>query len=1091
MICTNVSQSHSNNKRKGSVTLLAFIVLAVITAVGLGFNYYASNSMRQIHRLQINEKAIFIGDAVISMCKKIAEKKARAGEFDEKLDTLSKDNPVKIDFSEVINDEGFLSDLFGEEGAKNFTIWANLTFHLGDAFPSQGDFKSSEKEMKGFVNLRVKYNFAYKVFKKNNSELLRSGNKHITSKFEFKRIQIQPMAVRHFNLFAQNIKRFKEENPADYLAGMFNTITVNPQGAVDSGNSWLKLSNGQEGNTSNLGTDKGANPFRSKLAYNLLGTGGDSKKNIYLNLTAGSGGAAESFHMYRGEAGSSDFYQLFTSDYKIFTSDESVEDTGLREVSKKVIKIRDEDSTKVDLTSGFPLYYLARKDYGYSSAWAKHSEFGFTVSEDSKIKANSMHLFGAGDRSASSFSMVFGNVFRRCLSLSGYKQFKNKSNSRPGVKNYEIQAGPIYYYRDFDHLHAHKLYLPEGAPFDREWRQNGAMAPIELWDQRMNWKWDKISGQKESAIRGSWIFTSGDGLLLRMVPAIQRLLDDNKSKAAKFFNATIGMAYAINNTSGRDMYGLWGELERLDPADTDKTGFVSPLIQMVYESGDNTTGSNAFAPRNGFPKLIEVKKDRFVFTEKALELSAYMRELLLMFYWTSFEAKAEFDVQDESKFREEIVGLEPLHAKILMSAAERYQNDIFQAVVDTENNSQLRKFHVFKPFKASWSDKARAFKHNVTWIETENPNENPVVPYFTLPDPWEIKLDPEKIPDADGESGPKDAVTNTFLKTALRERVTDNDLDKYPHNKREYGGEDSFKGISIKNQPVDGYEALFEKYFRRVMTDPAWILPYNHSLRFGVDRFKENFFKSESGEADSGKREDFMKREVIPEFRDAIGYHDSNLNDYMENMENEPLGPELQKKIIQIYRDKKQDDPEAAYFFASEIAQDVSKSLEELEIENLYSGRCVFKFASERLFFNRVGSSDDFSIDSINCINSNLSLDNANISGEGVIWVNGDLIIKGDLSAPNVVFVAKNVKPERSRSNRLTVGSLINRGEAAFDFSPALISGNLVVKKFGKVTGGRSSEGASLNYGSSFLKNESHALTFQPFINSWKWRAGE
>ena len=182
-----------------------------------------------------------------------------------------------------------------------------------------------------------------------------------------------------------------------------------------------------------------------------MGTGADPDKNIYLNLTAGSGGAAESFHMYRGEAGSSDFYQLFTSDYKIFTSDENVESDGLKGVSKRVNEIREKGSNDVDLTSGFPLYYLARKDYGYSSAWAKHSEFGFTVGKDSKIKANSMHLFGAGDRSTSSFSVVFGNVFRRCLSLSGYKQFKNKSNSKSGAKNCEIQVGPIYYYRDFDH----------------------------------------------------------------------------------------------------------------------------------------------------------------------------------------------------------------------------------------------------------------------------------------------------------------------------------------------------------------------------------------------------------------------------------------------------------------------------------------------------------------------------------------------------------------------------------------------------------------------------------------------------------------
>ena len=199
------------------------------------------------------------------------------------------------------------------------------------------------------------------------------------------------MAVRHFNLFAIDASGSQKEVPVDYLSGKFNTITVDPQGAVNSGR-WLKLDNGKVGNTSNLGTDKSLNPFKTELAYNLLGTG-SKDRNIYLNLSAGSGGAAESFHMYRGEAGSSDFYQLFTNDYTIFTKDESVEDKGLKQISRKVNVIRDKGDTQVDLTSGFPLYYLARKDYGYSIAWAKHQEFGFTVGENSKIKANSMHLF--------------------------------------------------------------------------------------------------------------------------------------------------------------------------------------------------------------------------------------------------------------------------------------------------------------------------------------------------------------------------------------------------------------------------------------------------------------------------------------------------------------------------------------------------------------------------------------------------------------------------------------------------------------------------------------------------------------------------
>ena len=480
MICTYVSQLHPRRKRKGSVTLLAFIVLGVITAVGLGFNYYASNSVRQIHRLQINEKSILIGDAILSLCKKIAEQKAKNNEFEPQFKKLRQQKTVKLEKAISIDNPtgeygAMISNLWSG-GGSSFEATVDLTFiRYDDDFPKREDFASSDEEIKGTIELKVNYRLYYKVFKTNNSETLKSNWKSITSKFEFKRYKFSRWRSDTFNLFAIDASGSQKEVPVDYLSGKFNTITVDPQGAVNSGR-WLKLDNGKVGNTSNLGTDKSLNPFKTELAYNLLGTG-SKDRNIYLNLSAGSGGAAESFHMYRGEAGSSDFYQLFTNDYTIFTKDESVEDKGLKQISRKVNVIRDKGDTQVDLTSGFPLYYLARKDYGYSIAWAKHQEFGFTVGENSKIKANSMHLFGAGDRDTSSFSIVFGNVFRRCLSLSGYKQYKNTSNSKPGVKNYEIQAGPIYYYRDFDHLHAHKLYLPEGGQFESEWRQNTAMAP--------------------------------------------------------------------------------------------------------------------------------------------------------------------------------------------------------------------------------------------------------------------------------------------------------------------------------------------------------------------------------------------------------------------------------------------------------------------------------------------------------------------------------------------------------------------------------------------------------------------------------------
>ena len=120
-----------------------------------------------------------------------------------------------------------------------------------------------------------------------------------------------------------------------------------------------------------------------------------------------------------------------------------------------------------------------------------------------------------------------------------------------------------------------------------------------------------------------------------MVPAIQRLLDDNESKAAKFFNATIGMAYVMNTSDGGDMHGLWEELASLDPAETDKTGFVSPLIQVVYKSGEKLS-SLEMAPQLS-------RKDGLIFTSEALNQAPTC--VNLMFYWTSFEAVEEFEAR--------------------------------------------------------------------------------------------------------------------------------------------------------------------------------------------------------------------------------------------------------------------------------------------------------------------------------------------------------------------------------------------------------------------------------------------------------------
>lgn len=1067
------------------MALLAFIVLGVITVVGLSFNYYASNSMRQVNLMQINEKAIFLGDAILELAKHEAERQASAGEFDQKLKDLKPNNPVSVT---IKWDEGglgaitsdLLPDKSGSSGIDRFDI--DLTFSADKhKYADQGDFRDDSSEIKGKVKLTVRYQIKYKVFKDGVDTIRSSNPKSLSTEFEFKRVLIQPMAVRHFSLFAQDASD-KNENPREYLKGKFNTLLVDKEGSAKNSQQWLKVSNGNRLNAVSSDGQQTENPFKTGLGYILVGTGGKEDKNLFLNLTAGNGSAAESFHMYRGDPGTSDFYRLFSHDYQIFTDDDASIDSDLESIRNIWKKVRDNPS-EVDLTAGVPLYYLARKDYGYAEDWRNHKEFGFTVGDDARIKANTLHLFGSGTIQDASFSVVFGNVFRRCLSLSGYKQFKNSTNANAsaGTKSFEIQAGPIYFYRDFDHLHAHKLYMGKDL---QDWRSDGSMAPIEVWDQRMNWSDPKaLLNEQDIRARGGWIFTSGDGLLLRIVPAIARFLDKEKQKGKELMNATVGFSVE-DKTQGESFIGLWRALNDLDVTTLDKKGFVAPIIQAIYDSD-----LEIFGKKQKFPQLLEYDQDRFIFTPNALKISAYLREMLIMFYWTSFEIQTRIGTNDNLAGVDDIqsaLGLDFRHAEMIFKASEIYQTEIYEKIKNlTPNDESYDRFTLgaYQP-EPEWVKNSRVYKKSQRFLNLAKDGEL-VVPYYTLPDPWEILLKDEKIPQPDDDKGnPVNAQINPDFKTKLRKKVSEADLESYPHNKTEYTRSDDFQSTKVdirgSETEVSGYEGLFETYFRRVMTDPAWVLPYNHSLRFAMDDFKKQYFQATS-DSNVPDRDDFMK-DVFPEFRDAIGYHKSDLNPYMKDKEHSALGPDLQKEIIKKYR----DGPESklGYFFASEFKQG-SSSLEEVSLSDLYKGRCVFHFDDEDKFKKRFTKNGTLTVNTIVCLNIDLNLKNEEIKGRGVIWSKGKLKIDGSLSAENIVFVTPEVEGS-GFGQSLKVGSLIVT-KKIFNFFPESIDGNLVVAKFGKVTGGDSSDGAALTYNSGFLKTKNYAVSFQPFIDRWNF----
>ena len=126
-----------------------------------------------------------------------------------------------------------------------------------------------------------------------------------------------------------------------------------------------------------------------------------------------------------------------------------------------------------------------------------------------------------------------------------------------------------------------------------------------------------------------------------------------------------------------------------------------------------------------------------------------MRELLLMFYWTSFEAVEELEAKgDTSKLRTVITGLkEEPHAKILLARAERYREDILrkwrkQITTPTYINFTVL-HHLSNPNPVG--QVGPSFQtYNKTLKESQNPKVSPVVPYFTLQTLGKLNLKKKK-----------------------------------------------------------------------------------------------------------------------------------------------------------------------------------------------------------------------------------------------------------------------------------------------------------------------------------------------------------
>lgn len=1046
-----------NLSHKGSVSLMAFMVLGVIFVIGLGFRQFTMNSVLQIYRFKTNEISLAMGDGLLDVSKKIAESMANTpgSPLDELLTKMDGDktSPTELfsieggvvkgaagDYSSVIE------KLLGSEEGAAEKITAKvkiiLTKDTTNNFPDRAGVTNYKGEFKGKATLIVHFWMDLKIkYKGAKSGFIQTTPRTMQSTFEFKRVRIQAPVVRHFTFFGSDLE--EDTEGANYTGGRFNELMVNSEGSRYTGKSggnkpftYLTLNNGSDSSFSAV-ADKERNPFKTDIGYIYLGTGNDDSKKLYLNLTAGKAKASESFHLYRGNQGESDFYRLFTADYKTTLTEEfKPEDPNHRsqfKMVKDLLSQENGDKYKDSASNGLPYYYLSRKDYGYSAAWEKHPEFGFKRSSDG-IPANNFHLFGSGE--SPSFSVVFGNVYRRCLSLAGYKQRKAPAAKKKGKRSFEFQAGPIYFYPRYEELHAHKLFINEtingsGGSSDLDIRNDPKYAPIEVWDQRMNWQWPQ--NKEAEKMTGSWVFVSGDGLMGRLVPSIIGFYE----KKNEFFDLSTSIMASSNSANSGKIYNntIDNAIQRSDSQER----VISPLIEEIYKRYTKNGG-------NGFPVLFEDKGGVLSWTVKSKKISAYYKELLLMFYYNSYQAVAAFHVSQGEDLDQIQSSIEDFSGystaddqDIIKSAALRWFEimDLMQSMSDKGEKYALKK--AWSMASGSFASKSKAIKMR-QWNTQPSGENNGKAHYFTLPDPW---LSRSSKPLA--------------IDREIEETVKGNEAYMSKHENLDSDG---------------GGEYLF-KFFRRLMTDPAWVLPYNYSSRFYFPKLKEVFFAKG---ANGPSREELMANSVIPEIRDSIGYVGSS-NSYMgtgDGGKPTPLNEEVQAKIFTKVREE--GDKSNSYFFVKEAT---GRSLGEVEIESLYNGRCIFQFNNSQGLKARLEKTGGKLDTSVCVTNLSLPIPGVQMSGKGIIHVRSTLNITGDIDTGGLlVLMAKNiiVTPNISLNN---VSLIQTAGQFSAKFRE--LNGNLVVND---ISDGFVGEPV-ITYNRN-LKADDYVVSFQPFINTWE-----
>ncbi|MCJ8344735.1 hypothetical protein MJH12_04290, partial [bacterium] len=239
-----INRSH-NLLQKGSVSLMAFMVLGVIFVIGLAFRQFTMNSVLQIYRFKTNEISLAMGDGLLELSKKIAENMAntQGSVLDDMLQNMEGDSagPKKLfsiengvvtgaddEYGSVISQLLVNPDGSSEKITASVEIILNKDTSLG--FPSRSGVKNIEGEFKGKATLIVHFSMELKIsYRGKKSGKIHTAPRIMQSTFEFKRVRLQAPVVRHFTFFGKDLGN--DTNGADYTGGRFNKLFVNSEGS--------------------------------------------------------------------------------------------------------------------------------------------------------------------------------------------------------------------------------------------------------------------------------------------------------------------------------------------------------------------------------------------------------------------------------------------------------------------------------------------------------------------------------------------------------------------------------------------------------------------------------------------------------------------------------------------------------------------------------------------------------------------------------------------------------------------------------------------------------------------------------------------